>query len=180
MVKVALLLANGFETIEALTTVDVLRRANVQCDTFGVEEKEIVSSHNISVKADKLFSFEEVKEYDFLVLPGGLKGAETLRDTEEVIELIKLFNKEKKYIAAICAAPIALGRAGITEGKEMVCYPGMEENLVGALIKNEGVVVFNNIITAKGAAYSADFAFEILSQISKEKSEEIKKLMLFK
>ena len=179
MAKVALLLANGFETIEALTTVDVLRRAKVQCDTFGVDGEDVISSHNITVKADKRFDFEEIKDYDFLVLPGGLKGAETLRDTKEVIDLIKVFNEKNKYIAAICAAPIALGRAGITEGLEMVCYPGMEENLVGAIIKNEGVVSCNNIITAKGAAYSADFAFEILAKISKEKSKEIKKLMLF-
>lgn len=179
MKKVALLLANGFETIEALTTVDVLRRANVVCDTFGVDGETITSSHNISVRVDKMFDFEKVKDYDFLVLPGGLKGAETLRDNEDVIRLIKLFNLEKKYICAICAAPIALGKAKITEGLDMVCYPGMEEALTGANIKDLGVVVSNNIITAKGAGYSADFAFEILAKISEEKSKEIKSLMLF-
>lgn len=179
MKKVALLLANGFETIEALTTVDVLRRADVICDTFGVDGESITSSHNIMVKADKLFKFEDVINYDFLVLPGGLKGSETLRDNEEVIKLIKLFNSEKRYICAICAAPIALGRAGITDGVDMVCYPGMESNLIGANIKNLGVVCSDNIITAKGAAYSADFAFEILSKISEEKCKEIKRLMLF-
>lgn len=179
MKKVAILLADGFETIEALTTVDVLRRAGVICDTFGITGKDITSSHNIVVKADKLFNFEEVKDYDFLVLPGGLKGAETLRDHEAVIDLIKLFNLENKYVCAICAAPMALGKAKITEGLDMVCYPGIEEYLIGANIKEEGVVSCKNIITAKAAAYSAEFAFEILSKISKEKSKEVRKLMLF-
>lgn len=177
--KVAILLANGFETIEGLTVVDILRRAEVECHTFALEGKEATTSHKIKVQADKNIMDEEINDYDFLVLPGGLPGATNLRDNERVIELINNFNNNKKYVCAICAGPIALGKAGITEGKNVTCYPGFEEQLGNCNYKEELVVVDENIITGRGAAAAIPFAFEILSKIAPDKVDKIKKSMLF-
>ncbi|MCQ2969787.1 MAG: DJ-1/PfpI family protein [Clostridium sp.] len=176
--KVAVLLAEGFETIEALTTVDILRRAGVECHTFAMKNQEVTTSHHITLKADKVFN-DEIKEYDIVVLPGGMPGAVNLRDDERVIELLKEFNTKNKKIAAICAGPISLGKAGLSEGKNVTCYPGFEEQLGNCNYKEELVVVDENIITGRGPASAIPFAFEILNQIEPEKVEEIKKAMLF-
>lgn len=178
--KVAVLLANGFETLEALTVVDILRRGEVECNTFSLEGDEVTTSHNIKLKADKSIMDEEINSYDFLVLPGGMPGSINLRDDERVIELVKKFNEKNKWICAICAGPIVLGKAGITEGKNVTCYPGFEEELGNCNYKNDMVVVDGNIITGRGPAAVIPFAFEILSKISEEKVEKIKKAMLFK
>lgn len=179
MKKVAVLLANGFETIEALTVVDILRRAEVTCDTFALEELEVCTSHKIIVKADKHIDDSEIKNYDCIVLPGGMPGARNLKNDIRVIELIKYFNKKGKLICAICAAPIALAQAGITEGIDITCYPGFEKELGNCNYKEELVVNSNNIITAKGPAVCIDFAFEILNKIKPEKLEAIRSAMLF-
>ena len=100
--KVAVLLAEGFETIEALTTVDILRRAGVTCNTIGTKSLEVTTSHSITIKADKVLN-EEVYDYDAVVLPGGMPGAVNLRDDEKVNELVKKFYDEGKIVAAICA-----------------------------------------------------------------------------
>ncbi|MGG7144342.1 DJ-1 family glyoxalase III [Clostridium nigeriense] len=178
--KVAILLANGFETLEGLTVVDILRRAEVQCDTFSLEGNEVTTSHKIKVQSDKNIMGEEIKDYDCIVLPGGMPGATNLRDSERVIEIVKEFNNKKKWICAICAGPIALGKAGITEGKNITCYPGFEDQLGNCNYKDELVVVDGNIITGKGPAAAIPFAFEILSKISEEKVNKVKKAMLFK
>ena len=149
MAKVAVLLANGFETLEALTVVDILRRAEVTCNTFSLEGEEVTSSHNIVVKADKNIMDKEIEDYDFLILPGGMPGATNLRDNERVIELIKKFNSQNKYICAICAGPISLGKAGITVGVNMTCYPGFEDEIKDCNFKEDLVVVDKNIITGR-------------------------------
>ena len=176
--KIAVLLAEGFETIEGLTVVDILRRAKLQCDTIGMVGTEVTTSHGITIKADKLFS-EDVEKYDILVLPGGMPGAVNLRDDERVINLINKFYEDNKIVAAICAGPISFGKAGITKGKNMTCYPGFEDELLECNYKNELVVVDNNIITGRGPAAAVPFAFEILKQIDPEKASEIEKAMLF-
>ena len=114
-----------------------------------------------------------------VVLPGGMPGAVNLRDDERVINLLKEFNSKNKIIAAICAGPISLGKAGISEGKNVTCYPGFEEQLGNCNYQKELVVIDRNIITGRGPAAAIPFAFEILKQIAPEKVEEIKKAMLF-
>lgn len=178
--KVAVLLANGFETLEGLTVVDILRRAEVECNTFALEGDKATTSHNINIETDKNIMDKEINDYDFLVLPGGMPGATNLRDNERVIELVKEFNDKKKWICAICAGPIALGRAGVIEGKNVTCYPGFEDQLGNCNYKDDLVVVDDNIITGKGPAAAIPFAFEILSKISEEKADKIRKAMLFK
>lgn len=176
--KVAVLLAEGFETIEALTTVDILRRAGVTCNTIGTKNLEVTTSHSITIKADKVLN-EEVYDYDVVVLPGGMPGAVNLRDDEKVNELVKKFYDEGKLVAAICAGPITLGKLGIVKGKNATCYPGFEDQLEGCNYKDELIVVDGNIITGRGPAAAIPFAFEILNHVAPEKVDQIKEGMLF-
>ena len=176
--KVCAFLTDGFETVEALAVIDILRRAGVECHTFATKNQEVTTSHHITLKADKVFN-EEIKEYDMVVLPGGMPGSVNLRDDERVINLLKEFNSNNKKIAAICAGPISLGKAGLSEGKNVTCYPGFEDQLGNCNYQEELVVVDGNIITGRGPAAAIPFAFEILKQIAPEKVEEIKKAMLF-
>ncbi|GAB6167743.1 DJ-1/PfpI family protein [Clostridium carnis] len=180
MKRVAVLLADGFETLEALTVVDILRRAKVNCDTISLNSLEVTTSHKINIIADKVLDEKEILEYDFIVLPGGMPGSKNLRDDDRVIKVIKEFNNNKKYICAICAAPIALGKAGITKGKNITCYPGFEKELGECNYKEELVVVDGNIITGRGPAAAIPFAFKILEKIDSNKVDEISKGMLFK
>lgn len=176
--RVAILLANGFETLEGLTVVDILRRAEVECTTFALEGLEVKTSHSIYVKADKNIMDEEIRNYDFIVLPGGMPGAKNLRDNDRVIDLIKEFNNKNKYICAICAGPISLAKAGIVEGRNLTCYPGFEDEMGNINYKKDLVVVDGNIITGRGPAAAIPFAFEILSKIDAEKVKKIKSAML--
>ncbi|WP_300379579.1 DJ-1 family glyoxalase III [Clostridium sp.] len=178
MKKVAILLANGFETLEGLTVIDILRRAKVTVDTFSVENNEVETSHKIKIKADKNIDDKEIEEYDILVLPGGIPGATTLRDDDRVIKLVKEFNEKGKTICAICAAPIVLGKAGITEGLNITCYPGFEDEIGNVNYKEDLVVIDKNIITGKAVSAAIPFAFEILNLVAPEKVDKIKKSML--
>ncbi len=179
MKKVAVMLADGFEEIEALTVVDIIRRANITCDMFSVSSMEVKGAHDIVVKVDKLIS-EEVKEYDVIVLPGGMPGATNLRDNEEVIGLVKWFNDNKKIVAAICAAPMILGELGLLKGKKATCYPGFEDKLTEAEVCTDRVVRDGNITTSRGLGTAIPFALELISQLyGKEKAEEIKKSVIY-
>ena len=160
MKKVGVLLAEGFEEVEALTVNDVMRRANLQCDLISMKDKYVKSSHNVVVEADKIF--DENMEYDLIVFPGGLPGATNLRDDERVINFLKKQNKEGKLIGAICAAPIALGKAGLTEGRKITSYPGYEDELPNCDYLEEAVVVDKNIITSRGPATAMAFAYKLL------------------
>lgn len=122
MFKVAVVLADGFEEIEALTVVDVLRRANIDCDMVGFKE-QVTGSHAIQVKADRVFD-GDLSDYDLLVLPGGMPGSVHLRDNNALISEIQSFEQAGKKIAAICAAPIALHQAGVLKNKQFTCYDG--------------------------------------------------------
>lgn len=179
MKKVAILLADGFETIEALTVVDIMRRAEIKCSTFSLDNQVVRSSHNIDVVADKNITDKEINEYDVLVLPGGMPGAKNLRDNSTVIELIKKFNSDNKLICSICAGPISLGKAGVLENKEVTCYPGFEKELGICNYSEDNIVEYQNIITARGPAVAFDFAFRILEKIDATKVTSLKKGMLF-
>ncbi len=136
MMKVLVFIAEGFEEIEALTVVDILKRADIQCDMCSItSNKEVIGAHNISVKADKILEDIKATEYSALVIPGGMPGATNLRDNNKVINLVKEFNKDKKLIAAICAGPIVLSKANIIKGKEVTSYPGFENDLKEGIYK---------------------------------------------
>jgi 4-methyl-5(b-hydroxyethyl)-thiazole monophosphate biosynthesis len=156
-------LDNGFEEIEAITTIDLLRRANISLTTVSVTGAEMVlGAHNIPVKADKLFADTNFDDAEMLILPG---GATKLHEYQSLCELLLAHNAQDKLIAAICAAPSVLGRLGILQGKQATCYPGFEEFLGESYI--DGLVVESkNIITAKGPGLSSDFAFCIVEKLA--------------
>lgn len=156
-------LDNGFEEIEAITTIDLLRRANIALTTVSVTGKEwVMGAHNILVKADALIADIDFANAEMLILPG---GATKLHECEALCELLVKHNEQEKLIAAICAAPSVLGRLGILKGKQATCYPGFEECLGESYI--DGLVVESkNIITAKGPGLSADFAFCLIEKLA--------------
>lgn len=181
MKKVAVLLAEGFEDIEALATVDILRRARIQCDTISIKEEYVTSAHGVIVKADKIFG-EYIEEYDMIVCPGGLPGAKYLSEDDRVITVLKKFSKLKeKYIAAICASPaMVLSAAEIEENKYITSYPSIEfENMLEkANYVDELVVVDGNLITSRGPATTFLFAYKLVDILGGN-SENLKEGMLW-
>ena len=163
MSKVAVILANGFEEIEALTVVDVMRRANITCHMVGFEDK-VTGSHAIQVLADRVFD-GNLSEYDMIVLPGGMPGAAHLRDNEQLVSELQRFEETDKKVAAICAAPIALNRAGLLEGRNFTCYDGVQEQIADGHYHKETVVVDGNIITSRGPATALAFAYHLVETL---------------
>lgn len=155
-------LDNGFEEIEAITTIDLLRRADIMVTTVSVTGIEtVLGAHNIAVKADALFQAVDFSDAEMLILPG---GATRLGEHNDLCELLLQHNAENKMIAAICAAPSVLGQLGILHGKQATCYPGFESDLGESFIGGL-VVESKNIITAKGPGLSSDFAFCIIEKL---------------
>ena len=169
-------LANGFEEIEALATVDILRRAGMCVRTIGVGGTVVEGAHSISVQAD--ISEDELLEGDWeaIVLPGGMPGTLNLEKSTVVQSALAYAKDRNIYIAAICAAPSILGHAGLLKGKNATCYPGFETELDGARYCKSGVVTDGNIITASGAGVAVEFALELVRLLdSQTTSEEIRK-----
>ena len=179
MKKVAVFLAEGFEEIEALTVVDIMRRANVYCDMVATKELEVKGAHNIFVKADRDFG-EDLKDYDLIVFPGGLPGATNLRDDKRITDLAKYFYENNKLVAAICAAPIVLAKADIITGRNITSYPGFEEELKGCNYTENKVEVDGNIITSRGPATAMEFAYKLLEVLGEESYKTISAGMLYK
>ena len=166
MKKVALFLAKGFEEIEALGTVDILRRAQIDVVTVSITDYNVVTgAHNIPVTADKTFNDTDFTNFDMLILPGGMPGAKNLNEQEDLKNLILDFNSKGKLIAAICAAPLVLGGLDLLDGKRATCYPGFENELKGAIITGETIVVDGKITTGKGPGYVFDFGLRIVEQL---------------
>ncbi len=177
--KIALLLANGFEEIEALTPLDYLRRAGASVDTIGIGSKTIVGSHNIPVIADITDTQADANDYDCVIFPGGMPGATNLDAAEFTDKIINTVTEKGGRLAAICAAPLVLGRRGLLKGKEATCYPGFENELVGAKITSLGVVTDGNITTAKGMGVALEFAKELTSLlVSPEESAKISEAIM--
>jgi len=172
--------ADGFEEVEGLTAVDLLRRAGVSVTMVSIMGRtKITGARNISVNTDILI--EDIKEEaDMLVLPGGMPGTMNLGVDVAVTGALKQMNRDGKIVAAICAAPSVLGKCGILEGKKATCYPGFEDKLTGAEIVNKAVVTDGNVITSRGLGTSMEFGFELIKKlISEEKAEEVREQIVF-
>ena len=181
MARVCVLLAEGFEELEAITIIDILRRAEVEVVTLSVQGSDlrVKGSHGVTVEADKALGETRAEVWDMVILPGGLPGANHLRDTAEVQQLLKQQNESGRKIAAICAAPIALGAAGILEGKKATSYPGFESELHGATCVADRVVRDGNVVTSRGPGTAIEFALEIASELaSQEVARNLRKGML--
>ena len=171
-----LFLADGFEEIEALTPVDVLRRCGKDIKTVSIDTEYVTGSHKITVKAD--MTIESLSEDgEMYILPGGMPGADNLEKCKKLCEILTKANESGKYIAAICAAPKVLGKLGILKGKKAVCYPGFENALLGAEITNSPVVKDGNIITANGMGSALAFSLALAHAVS-DKAEAVAKGIL--
>ena len=178
---IAVLLADGFEEIEALTPVDMLRRAGLEVLTVGITSKIAVGAHGISVICDKLPEEIDLDMISTVILPGGMPGSLNLDASAFTDEILKSVNARGGRIAAICAAPLVLGRRGLLEGKRATCYPGFENELVGATVTNESVITDGNITTARGMGVALDFSKELISLlVAKEKAEELSSAIMEK
>lgn len=177
MAKVAVILANGFEEIEALTVVDVLRRANIVCHMVGFEAR-VTGSHVIQVQVDRVFD-GDLSEYDMIVLPGGMPGSAHLRDNEQLIAELQKFEQVGKKVAAICAAPIVLNRAGLLKDKEFTCYDGVQEQIADGHYRKETVVVDGHLTTSRGPATALAFAYNLVEQLGGD-ANALREAMLYR
>ncbi len=172
MSKVCIFLADGFEEVEALTPVDLLRRAGIEVVTVSMNEtREVTGRSRITVLADTLWADSQPDTADMLVLPGGQPGVKNLGAHEGLTSLLKKYADEGRLLAAICAAPTIFGALGIVDGKKATCYPGLEGQLTGAyVVTDQRVVTDGNITTSRGAGTSIAFALRII-EIFKDKDE---------
>lgn len=175
MAEVYVFLADGFEEIEALTPVDLLRRAGVDVQTVSIMEgKQVNGSHKIRVEADLMLTEADFENVSVLVLPGGLPGATHLGECEKLVEELKRFaGQPAKKVAAICAAPSVLGQNGILNGKKAICYPGFEDKLTGAFVQaGAKAVVDGNVITSRGMGTAIDFGLALVAELRGNETAE--------
>ena len=181
MKKVAVMLANGFEEGEALFTIDILRRAGLECDSVSIGGEYVTSSRKITVKADKILT-DDLSGYDMVVLPGGQPGSTNLSKDARVLEIVRKFMAdEKKFVAAICAAPMVLKAAGVSAGKTLTSYPGDELKAMftdANYVDDKFVVQDGNLITSRGPATVMPFAYKLVDVLGGN-SAVLKKAMLY-
>jgi len=171
---ILVLLADGFEEIEALTPVDILRRAGEQVVTVGINGKYALGSHGIRVECDAAPGEVDLSKADMVIFPGGMPGSVNLDASPFTDKVVEAVLKRGGRLAAICAAPLVLGRRGLLNGKEAICYPGFESELKGAKISNESVITDGNITTAKGMGVALEFSLELVSLVKgKDKAKEL-------
>jgi protein deglycase len=178
MPTAAVLLAPGFEEIEAVTIIDVLRRAGVEVRILGQDAGRVRGAHDVVMEVDQLFS-DAWEDWDVVVLPGGMPGATNLRDDERVMGLVRRQIEADRKVAAICAAPIALAAAGVLDGVQATCYPGFEDQLGDAEHTTTRVVIDGNVTTSRGPGTALWFALSLVAQLcGGDKSDELRKAML--
>lgn len=175
---VYLLLENGFEEVEALSCVDILRRGKVDVK-ISSEYEYVESNKGVVVKRDCSYDDVNLNDLEMIIIPGGLPGADNLRNNKKVLKLLNFAFENKKYIGAICAAPYILGQLGFLKEKNVTCYPGFEKELVGATVLNEKVVKDDKIITAVGMGASLEFGLKLLETLKgKETSDTVAKSIM--
>jgi len=182
MKRACILLAEGFEEVEALTPADYLRRAGIEVTLIGVTSSLVKGSHGIAVQTDA--GIEALRrEYDAVVLPGGMPGAKNLAENAEVRARIERQHREDKLIAAICAAPAVVlhGACDLLKGKKFTGYPGTEESVRGAIFVPERVVVDDTLITSRGPGTAGEFAIAIIAALeNRDKANEVAQRALLK
>lgn len=182
MSKIAVFFAPGYEEIEALTVVDLCRRAGIEMDMVSVtEEKHVMGSHGIDVAMDKTFEEVDFDSLDMIVLPGGLPGTTNLEAHEGLMEQTDRFYKEDKDIAAICAAPSIFGHRGYLKGRNACSYPSFEGHLEGAAVSRNSVEVSDHVITSRGMGCAIDFGLAIVARFCGEaKAQELSKGIIYR
>jgi 4-methyl-5(b-hydroxyethyl)-thiazole monophosphate biosynthesis len=165
---IIVLLAEGFEEIEALTPVDMLRRASLTIKTVGISGKTVMGAHGISVACDLLPDEVDLSLVDMVILPGGMPGTLNLFSSPFTEKAVRSVLEANGRVAAICAAPLILGRYGLLNGVVATCYPGFENELRGAILVDKDVITFDNITTARGMGVAAEFSLELIRLLCDE------------
>ena len=178
--RIFLFLAEGFEEIEAIASVDIFRRAGIEVTTVSITDKLLVTgAHNVGVQADTVFSKADFSGNYLIYLPGGMPGTLNLDNHSGLKKLIETQLSKGKKVAAICAAPSILGKMGALKNKEAVCYPGFESQLTGAKIPQAKIAKSDNILTAKGPGVAIPFALKIVEELKgKQVAEEVAAAMI--
>lgn len=179
MPRVAVILADGFEEVEAVAIIDVLRRAGIDTVVAGLHDGHITSARTVRIIPDAVIDTVNADDFDMLVLPGGQPGSDNLNADARVIELIRSFSKKGKLTGAICAAPIVLGNAGVLVGKRATAYPAYKDKLGGATYEETAVVEDGNVLTSRGAGTALAFGLAIVARlVNAEQARKIKEAML--
>lgn len=179
--KVYIFLADGFEDIEGLTVVDLMRRAGIDIETVSIREsREITTSHGIEMKTDRVFKETDFSDADMLVLPGGMPGTKYLGEYQPLCDLLKDFYGKGGKVAAICAAPTVLASLGFLEGRNATAYPSCMEGLAGAKPSPESVIIDGNVTTSRGLGTAIDFALSLIGQLlGDDKADEIAESVVY-
>ena len=179
--KVYIFLADGFEDIEGLTVVDLMRRAGIDIETVSIREsREITTSHGIEMKTDRVFKETDFSDADMLVLPGGMPGTKYLGEYQPLCDLLRDFYGRGGKVAAICAAPTVLASLGFLEGRNATAYPSCMEGLAGANPSLESVVIDGNVTTSRGLGTAIDLALSLIGQLlGDEKADEIAESVVY-
>ncbi|MGO5052014.1 DJ-1 family glyoxalase III [Lachnospiraceae bacterium LCP25S3_G4] len=179
--EVCIFFADGFEEIEGLSVVDLLRRAGVRVRMISVTGSlNIHGAHGINVQAEELFEHAIFEDTTMLVLPGGMPGTKHLKEHKGLMDLLEEFHIQQKYIAAICAAPSILGEKGYLKGKVATSYPSVEEQLEGAVITRDEVVVSDHIITSRGMGTAIAFSLVLIKEmLGQEKADMVASSILY-
>ncbi len=182
MSRTAIFFATGYEEIEALTVVDILRRAGEEITMVSVtDERTVTSSHGVEVTMDKVLSEVNFDETDVIVLPGGMPGTKNLEACAALMEQVDAFVQAGKIVTAVCAAPSILGHRGHLNGKKACSFPDMESQLEGAEVLREPAVIDGNIITGRGMGAAIPFGLAILEKLQgKEAAEELAVKIVYK
>lgn len=177
-----LFLADGFEEVEALSVVDVMRRAGIELTTVSIEDGlHVAGAHGIEVVADMNLECVDLSDADFLILPGGQPGTTNLSKCKQLTDALSAHFAQGGNVAAICAAPMIFGQLAIADGRRVTCYPGCEAPLSKAELSSDGVVVDGNIITGRGPAYAARFGLAIVEAVKgADAAEKVASAMLFR
>lgn len=179
MAKIAVFFAEGYEEIEALTVVDMCRRAKIETQMVSITGNTCVTgSHKIKVEMDAQYDEVDFDSLDMIVLPGGMPGTKNLEAHEGLMSHVDAFHESQKYLAAICAAPSILGHRGILKGRKACCYPGFEKDLTGAEVVMDSVSVDTHVITSRGMGCAIDFSLAIITalcgaDVADEKAEAV-------
>ncbi len=165
MKRVLVPLAEGFEELEAVTIIDMLRRAGIEVVVAALAENPVTGSHGIALSADATLDDVSGQEFDLIALPGGMPGAANLRDDPRIGGIIRRLHEGGRHVAAICAAPMVLAAAGVLEGRRATCFPGFLDRTADLILVDEPVVVDGRVITSRGPGTALDFALELVAQL---------------
>lgn len=181
MSEVCMFFGTGYEEVEALAAIDVMRRAGIDVDMVSITgEKYVISSHKVTVEMDCLLEDVDFENVKMIVLPGGMPGTTNLEACEPLMKQVEKFYEQKKLLAAICAAPSIFGHRGMLKGRKACCYPSFESHLEGAEVTKNPCEVSDHIITSRGMGCAVDFGLAIVEKLKgKEAADKVAESIIY-